>query len=236
MGAAALSIAAAALLNAGASRAVAPSLPPLAGTKPQREYAVQTAGLAGAGMRRLAADLSFIQLMMYYGSPEGAVHAAHEEHEGPPTSHADTGHYRQMYPRAKSILELDPFFRYAVLFSAGALAFNLNRPEEALRLLEDASRGDPAYVRYKAYIAGIAFHRGGGTQETVLRTLTPALADPDCPVLIKHIVAFLNLRLGHREEAIRLYREILLSKDASYRGLAMGALRRLGAPIPEEAK
>ena len=47
--------------------------------------------------------------------------------------------------------------------------------------------------------------------------------------MLKHLLAFLDLRLGRREEAIRLYREILRSRDKGYAEFARGALKRLGA-------
>ena len=66
---------------------------------------------------------------------------------------------------------------------------------------------------------------------SIIGDLTPLLADPETPTMIKHLVAFMNQRLGRREEAIRLYREILDSRDDSYRALAREALGRMKAPV-----
>ncbi|MBI4386128.1 MAG: hypothetical protein HY551_01980 [Elusimicrobia bacterium] len=199
--------------------------------RPSTAEATQSTGLMALGMRRLAADLAFIQLLMYYGTPEadeGAGRAEskaehqHEEYGG--------GHYSELGPRAQRIMKLDPTFAYVPLYAAGALAFNLGRAQEALDILSTAARADPREWKFRAYMAAIGAQKRGDAP-AVLRELGQALDDPDCPTLIKHIAAFLNRSLGRREEAIRLYREILSSRDPSYYETARRALRELGAAI-----
>jgi tetratricopeptide (TPR) repeat protein len=128
---------------------------------------------------------------------------------------------------ALRMLELDPRFSYAALYAAGALAFNLDRPDEALALLDSARRGEPRDWRYGAAIAAIGFHKKGDGA-SVLRELEPVLRDSECPPMIKNMAAFLCLRLGRRERAASLYGEMLSSKDPAYRETARKALERLG--------
>ncbi len=189
------------------------------------ETAVETAALFSLGMRRLAADAGLVRLLLYYGSAEEeGVHA----HEGRDHAHSwGGGRYDELGPRALRILDADPTFSYAALYSAGALAFNLDRPEEALRVLEDALRRDPRNFQYKAYIAAVGFHKKG-QPEGVLRLLEPVLSEPDCPTMIKNMAAFLYVRAGRRREAAALYREIHeTSRDEGYRRLAERELARL---------
>ena len=189
--------------------------------------AVESGAFLTLGMRRLAADLSLIRLIMYYGTPE--LEHAEEGHDH--ASHTGRAHgvdygggsYHEILDRTLQVLDLDPYFTYAALFSAGALAFNLQRPDEALAVLQKAMERNPKEWTYHAYVVAIGFHKKGDAKQ-VLEQLTPVLSEPDCPTLLKNMVAFLNRRLGHKEEAIRLYREILLAKDKSYEGFARRAL------------
>lgn len=200
------------------------------------EDATQNCALLALGMRRLAADLAFIRLLMYYGTPEGE--APHSGSPAEPERHEHDrsyggGEYAEMLPRALRVLELDPYLSYAPLWSSGALAFNLNRPEEALQVLRAAVRWQPRQWKYRAYMAAIGFHKDGNPKEVVAE-LTPLLSDPDCPALIKNILAYLNRRLGRGEEAVRIYLDLLASRDSSYHPVARKALRELGARPPWE--
>jgi tetratricopeptide (TPR) repeat protein len=187
-------------------------------------------------MRRLAADLGLIRLLVYYGSPESEGDK-HEEHghagETFDPKHPENfwggGKYPGLGPRARRILDIDPSLSYATLYAAGALAFNLNRPQEALDVLSYGLRRDPSNLQYHAYVAAIGFHRHGDTG-SVMRILEPLLKSPDCPTMIKSMMAFLYRRTGRREKAIRLYREILeTSRDPGYRRTAEKRLKALGA-------
>ena len=148
-----------------------------------------------------------------------------------PERHYGGGTYADLAPRARRILDLDPAFSYVPIYTSGALAYNLNRPDEALALLEYASKRDPKNVKYGAYIAAIGFHRHGDA-EAVIRLLEPLLDTPDCPTLIKSMVAFLDKRTGRLEEAARLYRDILEnSRDAGYRSTAERMLREISGRL-----
>jgi tetratricopeptide (TPR) repeat protein len=178
------------------------------------ESALETSALASLGMRRLAADLGLVRMLVYYGEAEGG------------------GRYPEMASRALRILDLDPSFSYAALFSAGALAFNLNRPQDALRVLDYALSRDPRNPRLQAYVAAVGCRRHGDAQGVVSR-LEPVLGDADCPVMIKHLVAYLYVQAGQRRKALALYRKIRdTSKDAGYRRMAAAALRRLDGQGP----
>ena len=218
-------------LNAGALR-----LFPPAPTRPAHfdaENAVRNASLIALGMRRLAADVEFVEMLVYYGSPEEREHPFEYLHSYYFEVAARHGHIREggVYPelasRALRILELDPGFSYAPLYAAGALAFNLQRPDEAVSLLTQARLYEPKNWRYPFYIAAIGFHKQGDG-ERVLSELAPVLSDPECPTMLKNMAAFLDVRLNHIPQAVRLYRQILESRDTAYRAAAREALEKLG--------
>jgi tetratricopeptide (TPR) repeat protein len=225
-----------AALNGAVNRLYISPVPPAQTVRLSPEDAVRTMGFMALGMRRLAADISFIQLLVYYGSPEEeperpfdylAQYYSSERHGEHHHENYEGGSYPELGPRALRILELDPLFSYAPLYSAGALAFNLQRPDEAVALLDEARKREPKNWRYSTTIAAIGFHRKGDG-EKVLAELAPVLSDPDCPTMLKNIAAFLNVRTGRKAEAVRLYREILLSRDVNYREEARKSLEKLG--------
>ncbi|MBI4056349.1 MAG: hypothetical protein HY399_02255, partial [Elusimicrobia bacterium] len=79
--------------------------------------AVRDIAFLSLGMRRLGADVEFIQLMQYYGtSEEEQEHHRHDLKYG-------AGNYPEFFVRARHILDLDPYYRNACLYAAGVLAF-----------------------------------------------------------------------------------------------------------------
>ncbi|MFH2204433.1 MAG: hypothetical protein ABIJ96_15055 [Elusimicrobiota bacterium] len=219
--------------------------------------AVTNASLLTLGMRRLATDIMLIRTMVYYGTKEeemsleyrkrvgllqhksiehdhndGHDHGHHHGDGGDPRFEkigylTSRGVYPELQPKGLRMLGMDPYWKYPVLFVAGALAFNQDRPHEAVELLRAARRYMPDEDRYLAYTAAIAFHKKGDMQE-VINELSPLLADEDTPTMIKNMVAYMNVRLGDKKTAIRLYKEILNSRDDRYHSVARGALTKLG--------
>ena len=219
-------------LNAATLRLHQPSPSPARSVHLSKETAIRDASLIALGMRRLAADLEFVEMLVYYGSPEEGEapfeYLRSYYFESPRHQHIhEGGAYPELSPRALRILELDPGFSYAALYAAGALAFNLQRPDDAVSLLEKARAYGPKNWRYDLYIAAAGFHKQGDA-ERVLSVLAPVLADPECPTMLKNMAAYLDVRLNRVPQAVRLYRQILESRDTAYRDVAREALVKLG--------
>ena len=92
------------------------------------------------GLRRLSADLAWIDVLQYYGSHEEEdEHNGEHIHEpGQTCPHClKWGEYKELLPRCQAVVRLDPYFRYAYLYGAGALAFNHDRFSEAVELLDE---------------------------------------------------------------------------------------------------
>ena len=196
------------------------------------ENAVESSALLSLGMRRLAADLGFIRLLIYYGTPEGPDEESEGHHHKPfdpehPELFWGGGSYPEVAARALRLIDTDPTFAYPVLYASGALAFNLNRPDEALRVLRYALSRDPRNVQYQAYVMAVGLHRHGD-KAGVIRILEPVLGESDCPAMIKNMMAYLYVQSGERRKAADLYRLIRdTSRDPHYRRLAEAALKRL---------
>ncbi len=181
------------------------------------------------GMRRLAADVAWIQLLQYYGSPEthgednpsaaGVTHGhAHAEFGG--------GRYPEFLARARRVVEIDPTFHYAYLYAASSLAWNLDRPNEALWLLADGVSRSPTYWRFRMYAAAILY-RERGRFDDMLTLLENAADYPDCPNMVRVLLArvYESRRLWGRAET--LWEQIRLSGDPDYLHMARQKLTAL---------
>ena len=207
------------LAAAGLQSRLFSGLPSLASVRLTPDSALQDLGFLALGMRRQAADVHFIRLLEYYGTPEDSVEAETLEQGG--------GHYPELYARGLRLLELDPYFRYGVSYAAGALAYNLGRPNEAVGLLKRALESDPQGWQYHLYLAAIAYKK---EQEfgKLVEVLEPALRDPDCPTLLKSIVAGIYAKMGQKDKALTLYADIVEhSKDPDFRRVARERIEKL---------
>jgi len=165
------------------------------------------------GMRRMAADIAWIQLMQYYGTPEtdesGKEIDFHGEDYG-------GGKYYEVLSLTQRVIRLDPYFHYAYLYSAGALAWNLNRPEEAISLLKEGISNDPKYWRFRLYLGAIIYLQLKKFDKMVI-LLEEAVKYPDCPSLVKVILANIYEEEGRYLDCLKIWFQVLESKDEFYR-------------------
>jgi len=156
------------------------------------------------GMRRFTADIAWISVLQYYGGRDNA-----EDDHGEESHHHGSG--RERYPALKKMVQrtvrLDPSFHFAALMGSGALAFTLDRPQEGLELLEEAIRRNPTFWRYRLYAGAILYKQKGRFKEmTVL--LEDAISFPDCPTLIKSILANIYKERGQFTKALEIWLEV----------------------------
>lgn len=212
---------------------------------PPGEIRVPAEGAAGDmfslafGMRRLFADLWFVRLMQYYGTPELLPGDAPEEHSAASEHHHHhqglngEGDYPEFLPRARHVLEIDPGFTAAALYGAGSLAFNLNRPAEAEELLTYALKYSPKEWKYLTVLAAIGYSKAEDPV-AVAASIAPLLKEPDCPVMLKQLAAFLNKKNGNLAAAAAIYADIAAtSHDVFYVDNARRELDKL-ARVPKQ--
>lgn len=217
-------LSAAAALGAVSAGLPAAGFPTVPSASLAGDGVVAGATLWSLGMRRLAAELAFIRALVYYGTHE-------DEHEG---HSADDGHdhggkgYEELLPRFRRILALDPYWTHPVLWGAGALAFTVDRPDEAILILDEGLKVRPADAKLLATVAAVGFQQRGDLAQALER-LMPVVDSGEAPTMLKNMAAYMNERAGHRDVAVRLYREILGSREASYHDNAARGLTRLGA-------
>lgn len=235
-------LAAAALAWAAGSWAVRGYTSPF---PPPSEMRVPLAGATGdmlalaLGSRRLFADLWFIRLMQYYGTREftgeeeeaagGHHHDEHENYGG--------GSYPLFLPMARHVLEVDPAFTAAGLYAAASLAFNMQRGEEAQELITYALKYNPREWKYLTMLAAIGYSKAQNPV-AVAEAIAPILKDPDCPVMLKQLAAFLNKKAGNYAAAAAIYADIAAtSRDEAYVKNARRELEKLARmKIPAAAR
>lgn len=169
----------------------------------------QDMGAVMIGARRMAANLAYIELMQYYGvyeveDPAIEAGAYIESLSGNyPNTNIDLT-FRRLQEFGFRIVRLDPLFNEAILEISGALAFNQQRLEQATDLLEEAIRRDPTFYRYRLYAAAILY-KGKGQEKSLIHTLDEAIQYPDCPMVLKNILANLHKKYKHFKTAALIY-------------------------------
>jgi hypothetical protein len=212
-----------AALLAGAWAVARPSaalLPPFE-RPPVAAFAVQDTAAALSGLRRFGGDLAFIQLLQYFAEPDPAS-------EGKPKSEW----LMQFLPQSLRFARLSPYFHGGFLYSAGCLGFVLDRPQEALFLLQQGAAVDPTFWRYRIYAAAIVYQRDQSQAEKIIPLLEEALKYPDCPSMLAHILANLHKKRGNFRRAAEIYVHLIDTSrdgDAVHRAqVELDALRKKG--------
>ncbi len=205
---------------------------------PPGEIRVPPQGAAGDmfalafGARRVFADLWFVRLLQYYGTRELSEEEQSEaaglhEHGHHHEENFGGGKYPLFLSMSRHILETDPGFISAGLYGGGSLAFNLARPAEAEELLNYGLRYSPKEWKYLKVLAAIGYSKAGDPA-AVAEQIKPLLSDPDCPVMLKQLAAFLNKKAGNYAAAAAIYADIAAtSRDAVYVENARRELSRL---------
>jgi tetratricopeptide (TPR) repeat protein len=181
----------------------------------EARFAAQDAGIVLLGARRVGASLAFIQTLQYYAHPWMVAMDAQSAAPG-------------LLTYGRRMLSLNPLHRYGVQYVAGVLGFNngTRRIPEALQLLKEASTVDPSYWRYRALAGAIAYQQDARNQEAA-DLLEAAVDSPECPSMIKNILAGLHKKAGRIPRAVELYEELLMARDRNYADRAREALEEI---------
>jgi len=179
---------------------------------------LQDVSLMTAGFRCLAADLGWIDLLQYVGG--GFL-------PGEDTSRA----YAELKPMTLRVTRIDPYFRHAYVYSSSMLAFfrNINRPQEALDVLFEGMRNNPDYWPLRTTAAAIGFKKADQF-DRMAQALELSIQQPDCPTLVKSILANGYKEHGRFADAVRVWTIVLNNpSDALYHGKAEQEIKKLGA-------
>jgi tetratricopeptide (TPR) repeat protein len=195
----ALSAAIALAADAALVRTV-PIFPPLS-ELPATPFTTRDAALASAGLRSAAADLAWIQLLQYAG------HGLDEIKDGRDSA------LPSLQLLTQRVVRLDPSFRRAYLFGASILAWapEVNRPDQAVELLEECLRRQPGEKLCSLYLGALAFQRKGDAGK-MITLLESTLDDPRAPVMMRPLLANIYKERKDYLKALKLW-EIILDDE-----------------------
>jgi hypothetical protein len=164
------------------------------------------AGIA-LGMRRLLADMAWIQTLHYYGSQEEGQ--TEEEFEN------GMGVYPEFLSYCLHVARIDPYFTYIYYYGGAVLGWNLNRLSEAELLIREGITHNPKEWRLPQYLAGLAYQKNHDS-ENLIKFLETVASDPESPLLMKALLANIYKKKHHYDDALRLWAIIHDSGDPRY--------------------
>ncbi|MFC1521946.1 tetratricopeptide repeat protein [Elusimicrobiota bacterium] len=192
--------------------------------------------LVSSGLRLLMADIGMIRMLIYYGTHLRHQHSDHNRNGHQDEEHEDwhkisglkpTGMYTDLLSLTKHTLSLDPFFRHAILYGTGSLAFNEKREYEATAIIKEAMEIDKTCWSYPMMLSAITYKQMGDHLH-LLESLEKVRKRPECPSMLKNILANIYLKLHKYNEAIGIYEELLsTAEEQEYRDLAERKLAEL---------
>ncbi len=189
---------------------------------------LQDMAFLSTGFRRLAADVAWIQYLQFLGVRDfgRGGYATPEELES-------GVQYPGLMLRTLRIVRLDPWFRQAYLYGASVFAWSnaTKDPQNAVKLLKEGIHYDPDYWMYHTFLAAIAFKEKDNFDE-MAETLEKALQHPDCPAVIKSILANFYKAEKRYADALRIWTGLLADDNAEeYHERAAGEIVRLRAAL-----
>lgn len=178
--------------------------------------ALQDVAFTVAGFRRAAADVAWIQFLHVIAvDVHGEEHEHEDEHEHG-GEHEEGGTTAGVRDAALRVARLDPSFIQPYLFGAGILAFDRSepRPDEALELLREGIERNPKDRRLQLVTAAILY-KIRDKPGPMIEELEKLAVEPDCPGLMRAILANLYKRQGRNDKALAMWTLVLEGPDSS---------------------
>jgi len=178
------------------------------------------------GTRRLAADIAWIQTLQYYATPEADV--PEEEAEN------GHGHYPLLLVYCERVARLDPYFSYVYYYGAGALGWNLDRLDEAEKLLQEGIKANPKEWRLQQYLAALGYQKNHDLSK-LTQFLDSFIHDPDCPNLVRALLANIYKKQGNYRQAVEVWLIVLETHDPDYEVRAKDQIQQIVSLKPQPA-
>lgn len=187
------------------------------------------------GLRKLVSDIAWIQLLQYYGGePPEENHDCHHESCYEHMTKIQPGKYKQLINYCRRVTRLDPLYSLVYFYGVGALAWNLERPDEALEYLNEGlqnlefQKTEPntdywELVKYQQAI----YYKLGGKYKEMLNQLRLIVDGGKAPNMVKAILANLYKKFGYYDEAIQIWEQLLASGDPEYTERAKQQIKKL---------
>jgi len=127
-------------------------------------------GAAGFGLRSLAGDIEYINFLQYYGDRSQNVNK-----------------HKNLMAYIDDITDVDPYFSFAYTFGSSILAFNLDRVDEALKIIRKGLDFNPEMWQLRLYLGAILFKQENKESEYI-KLLEDALRFEDHPAIVERIL------------------------------------------------
>jgi len=168
------------------------------------------------GQKVLVGHIFWIHVAQYYGDTDNA-----------------RDRYASMYDFCSLASDLNPRLTGIYTFGAAVLAFHVNRPEEAFRLLAKGIQANPQELGLKNLYAAILF-RHSANYERAVPFLEAQIRMGEAPTMLVNILANTYAKVGRTQDAIRVWRTILTTaKTDEQRIIAAKELQELYARTKE---
>ena len=177
---------------------------------------LQDVGSVVMGLRRLGADLAWIQTLQYYGTPEPGQSEFESEN--------GMGSYTELFDRCKRVSQIDPYFVEVYDYCGAALTWNLNRLAEGEELLKEGIANNPSDWRLAQYLAAMAYQKNHDVKN-LLTYLETIAKDPQSPFLMKAILANIYKKQHLFDKALRLWVVIYETGTPDYQNRALDQIR-----------
>jgi tetratricopeptide (TPR) repeat protein len=116
--------------------------------------------------------------------------------------------FSNLYDYCSLASDLNPQFISIYTFGATALAFHLNRIDEAARLLEKGIAANPHAERLKYLLAAILYEHTE-KYDFIIPVLEEEAGRPDAPPMMVNILANTYKKVGRYQDAIRVWKKVL---------------------------
>jgi len=143
------------------------------------------------GQKVLVGHIFWIHVAQYYGDTDNA-----------------RDRYAQIYDFCSLASDLNPRLTGIYTFGAAVLAFHVNRPEEAFRLLAKGIQANPEELGLKNLYAAVLF-RHSENYERAVPFLEAQIRMGEAPTMLVNILANTYAKVGRTQDAIRVWRTIL---------------------------
>ncbi len=164
------------------------------------------------GHRRIASDIAFIQMLQYYGEVPDEEMPDELKEKPRKRTFLEFSEHRDLVHYALRCTRLDRNFDFAVTFSAAALAWVQKREDEAIQVLSDALAFSPEFYQAGLYLSAITMTKKKEDKAAVFY-LEKAITFPDCPDLVKSVLARIYEIQGDYRNAVRVWSLLLDSRD-----------------------
>ena len=150
-----------------------------------------------SGLRAALCRFEWMRALAYYGT--------REENQSDFDFHNGFGRYPRFLARCQRVTQFDPRFADVYVVGAEVLGWNLQRSAEAVELLNQGLRHRPQDWRLPLYMVALKYERGERLN-IPLDLLERHIAEPDCPNLLRALLANLYHRQNRYPEAAAIWR------------------------------